>query len=450
MTAPAASPPARRIPTPPPWEQAAFAAGSLRSPGPMLERLHRRYGPVARVGYGPLQVTCLFGREANEHILATVPQSFRWREAFRLLEMVDGETALVMSDGDEHRRRRRLVQPAFARKRIDAHAELIVDELDRTLAGWTPGRRLDAHRELRAAVRRIVVRALFGAGLAGRAEEIGELLEPGMRHIQRPPFARVDVDVTLTHYGRAMRAKRRADALVHDEIARRRAEGVDAERDHDILTALLAATADEGGAALSDVEVRDQVISLVAAGYDTTAAAAAWLVHALGSHPDVAARLREEVLDVVGEDATPTIEDLRRLPTVDGVVHETLRLWPAGAAAGRWVVEPVEFAGHRIEPDRLVLYSAWVTHRLPELWPDPERFDPGRWAPGAPEPQPYSFVPFGGGYRRCIGFALATLELQLLAVRLAQRARFTLERPVARAVGVATTVPAGGVPIRIG
>ena len=137
--------------------------------------------------------------------------------------------------------------------------------------------------------------------------------------------------------------------------------------------------------------------------------------------------MRAEVDDVLG-DRAPTIDDLRALPLTLGAVQEVLRMWPPGPAAPRMSIAPSELHGMEIPAGRLVLYSAYVTGRLPELWPDPERFDPARWAPGAPEPVPYSFVPFGGGYRRCIGFALATLELQVMAVRLVQQVEWRLRR----------------------
>jgi hypothetical protein len=124
-------------------------------------------------------------------------------------------------------------------------------------------------------------------------------------------------------------------------------------------------------------------------------------------------------------------------------------MWPPGPAAPRTSIASSELLGFEIPAGRLVLYSAYVTGRLPELWPDPERFDPTRWAPGAPEPHPYAFVPFGGGYRRCIGFALATLELQVIATRLVQRVEWTLRQPDPKPTGTATLSPKGGVPIEI-
>src|SRR4051812_31770708 len=184
-----------RLPRPSLVEHARLSTG-FGDVAASLERLHRTFGPVVDIGYRiPLRVVCLFGPDANKHVLADNAANFTWREAFRMLEVVDGPTALVVSDGEEHRRRRRLVQPAFAMKRVDAHLNLITTELDKTLDGWRPGRRLVAHTELRAAVRRIVVRALFGPDLGTRADEIGERLEPALRYVQRTPLTRFDVDL---------------------------------------------------------------------------------------------------------------------------------------------------------------------------------------------------------------------------------------------------------------
>lgn len=411
----------------------------------VLQELHRRHGPVVDAGYGSGRMVLVFGAEANEHVLSTAAHTFEWGEAMQALVAVDGPTALVVSDGDDHRRRRRLVQPAFSIKRVDAHLGLVTAEVDRALAAWQPGDELDASASLRDAVRRIVVRALFGEELGAEADRFGALLDPGLRYVQRMPQVRVERDLRINPYARVQRANRQADALVLAEVARRRAAGIDADAHPDTLSALLAGV---DGEALTDAELLDQVRSLMAAGFDTTAGAASWLVLELGRHPDAFAAVRAEVDEVLG-DRAPTIDDLRALPLTLGAVHEVLRLWPPGPAAPRLSVAPSELHGMTIPAGRLVLYSAYVTGRLPELWPDPERFDPARWAPGAPEPAPYSFVPFGGGARRCIGFALATLELQVMAVRLAQQVEWRLRRSTVKPTGIATLTPKGGVPIEV-
>ena len=337
------------------------------------------------------------------------------------------------------------MQPAFSIKRVDAHLGLVVTEVDRALAAWQPGAQLDASASLRDAVRRIVVRALFGEQLGADADRFGALLEPGLRYVQRMPQGRFEHDLRVNPYARVQRSNRAADELVLAEVARRRAVGIDADAHPDTLTALLAGV---DGEALSDDELLDQVRSLMAAGFDTTSGAASWLVLELGRNPDALAAVRAEVDAVLG-DRVPTTDDLRGLPLTLGAVQEVLRMWPPGPAAPRMSIAPSELHGMEIPAGRLVLYSPYVTGRMPELWADPERFDPTRWAPGAPEPVPYSFVPFGGGPRRCIGFALATLELQVMAVRLVQQVEWRLRRATVRPTGIATLTPKGGVPIEV-
>lgn len=414
-----------------------------------LDRLYARFGPVADVGYRiPIRLIYLMGVDANRYILGERPENFTWNEAFSLLEVVNGPTALVLSDGDAHRRRRRLVQPAFAIKRVDAHLDLIVREVDATLAMWTAGRSLDAMADLRGTVRRIVVRSLFGESLGADADRIGDLLEPGLQYIGRTPMSRIDVDLPFLPYGKAVRARKAVDALVMAEISRRRERGDDDTADPDTLSALVAAAdkADGSDAPLTDIEICDQIRSLIAAGYDTTSSAAAWLVHGLGANPEAFDRLRVQVRDTIG-DRAPTIDDLRAMPLIDGVVRETLRLWSPAAFSGRRAVDDFELYDYRIPGGSMVMYSPYITHRLPEVWGDPLVYRPERWADG--EPEPYSFVPFGGGYRKCIGFALATLELQVLAVRLAQRASYRLDNPHVRGAGIANFAPKGGLPITI-
>ena len=411
----------------------------------VLQELHRRHGPVVDAGYSSSRMILLFGAEANEHVLSTAAHTFEWGEAMQALVAVDGPTALVVSDGDDHHRRRRLVQPAFSIKRVDAHLGLVVSEVDRALAAWQPATQLDAAVSLRDAVRRIVVRALFGEELGAEADRFGARLEPGLRYVQRMPQMRFEHDLRFNPYSRVQRANRAADALVLAEVARRRAAGVDADTHPDTLSALLAGV---DGESLTDAELLDQVRSLMAAGFDTTSGAACWLVVELGRNPGALASVRAEVDAVLG-DRAPTIDDLRALPLALGAVQEVLRLWPPGPAAPRMSIAPSELHGFEIPAGRLVLYSAYVTGRLPELWPDPERFDPARWTPGAPEPAPYSFVPFGGGNRRCIGFALATLELQVMVVRLVQQVEWRLRRSTVRPTGIATLTPKGGVPVEV-
>ncbi|MDX2378816.1 MAG: cytochrome P450 [Acidimicrobiia bacterium] len=410
----------------------------------LLNHLYERWGPIVDVGYRyPLDMVYLFGPEANQLILHDRPENFLWGDALSTLIPVNGPTALVVTDGDEHARRRRLVQPAFAKRRVDAHLELIVEEADRMLESWIPGRSVDAWAEGRTAIRRIVVRALFGHRLGRQADQIGELLEPALKYVNSNPATRVDVDLRFNGYGKAARARRAVDGFVQQEIDRRRS-AIGDDGDADILSALLAASDD--GDSLSDAEIRDQVRSLIAAGYDTTTSALSWLIYGLGANPSKMTSMAEQVRDLLG-DRPPTIGDLRTLSAVDGVVRETLRLWPPGTVSLRTAIEPFECYGHEIDAGRLVVYSPYITHRMETIWDDPSSFRPERWLEG--EPAPYSYVPFGGGGRNCIGFALATLELQVFAVRLVQHCRWTVDRDEPRSKAVASFAPTGGLPITI-
>lgn len=416
---------------------------AARSAFATLEHLHERYGPIALIGGGPQRYVCAFGPEAHQLVMVDRPEAFRWGEAFEPLVAVNGPTALVVSDGDEHRRRRRLVQPAFGVKRIEGYLPIVLDEAGRVIDGWTPGQTTDVIADLRHAVRRIVVRALFGDGLRHRADEIGEHLEVAIAYVNRTPLSRLDKDWPGLPYRRAMRARRAVDDIVYAEIESRRATPTD---DGDVLSALVAAQED-GEHPLTDQEVRDQVISLIAAGYDTTTAGVAWTIHAAFSRPEVRDRARAEVGAIAG-DAPLTVESLASMPYLAGVVSESLRLWPPAAFGGRYAVEDVPFAGHVIPAGSTVVFSQYVTHRDPAHWPDPLRFDPERWVEGAPSyrpPEPLTYLPFGGGYRRCIGFALAALEIKAILAELLRRVDLTLLDDELTPSGLATMSPKEGV-----
>jgi cytochrome P450 len=314
----------------------------------------------------------------------------------------------------------------------------MVEEVDRALESWRPGRTLDAAAELRTVIRRIAVRSLFGDSLRARADEFGDALAAAIAFINRPLTTQIKLDLPGTPWRRAKRAREHADVIINDEIARRRSLIASGERaGDDVLGQLLTATDDEGGPALDDVEIRDQVVSLIAAGYDTTSATAAWAIHELSVDPARWDRAASEVR------ATEGFDDLAHL---DAVINETLRLWPPGVVSARKAVDAFEFGGHTIPAGSLVLYSPYVTQRMPDLWPDPDRFLPDRWQR---EPLPYTFVPFGGGYRRCIGFAFALQELRVLLAEVLRRVDLRHEPGPVRPTGTAALHPKDGVPVTV-
>lgn len=392
-----------------------------------LGRLHRRYGTVSQLGFPPLGLTFALGQRANEHILSTEPDAFSWGEALDRLRVVDGDTALVVTDGEEHKRRRKLVNPAFSIRRIHGYLPAMRDEADRTVSSWSTGQTFDLYDELRGTVRRIVARALFGDDIAARADDIGAVLEPGLEFLDRNPVRQIKIDLPGTGYRKALQARRRADDIVRDAIGQ-----LGDEDSGTLLDALLASQDDDR---LSELEVLDQVISLIAAGYHTTSAGVAWTLWEVLHRPVVLERLRDEL------ESIDDLESLAGNTYLNGIVQESLRLHPPGPASARVTKRPVTIDGHTIPPGRLVLWSTLVTQTDPAHWDDVESYRPERWQDF--EPAPYTFVPFGGGYRRCIGHLLATLEMKVIVATVVERAELTLLPGRVRPTGISAMRPRG-------
>ncbi|AXB45345.1 cytochrome P450 [Amycolatopsis albispora] len=405
-------------------------------PGELLLSLHARFGPAIRVGP---KFAYLLGPEANQFVFAN-SHLFSWREAFDLLVPVDGTTALIVSDGDDHRRRRRLVQPALHLRQIDHYLRIMAATADATIDAWRPGQVLDLYQEFRAAIRRSTIQSLFGARLAGAADFFGTELQPLLDLIDRLPQA-VDLHRRLRTplWRRAMAARARVDERIYAEIARARA-GESEVDDHALATLVRDGE-------LSDLEVRDQVVSLIAAGYETTSAAMAWALYAVLGDPATRERAAAEIRDVLGE-RPPDRESLKAMPFLTGIVQETLRLYPPAVVSARKVVEGFEFHGKRFRPGTLLLYSPYVTHRLPGLWEDPLAFRPDRWRDG--KAGPHEFLPFGGGPHRCIGATMATTELAVMLARVLARADLRLRPQRMRATSLAAMRPRDGLVAEVG
>jgi cytochrome P450 len=411
-----------RLPGPrDPVTAARIGMAIVRRPYSALLALRDRFGALSVVGYGPTRYVYMLGREENEFILSTGSSHFTWREALvRVgLDLVDGDTALVLSDGEDHRRRRRLVQPAFHLQRVNRYLDVILAELNSTIDTWSSGSVVDVWSEMRAAVRRSVSRALFGRELADAADALGRHLQPALDLLNRPLRSQLHVGPA---WRRARGGRAAADELLDAEIERRRANPAPGEG-RDVLDELLEARDTKGGR-LSDGEVADQVRSLIAAGYDTTSATIGWATWALLAHPAAAEPVRVDIETVIG-DRPLRPEDLPKLAALDRFVSEVLRLWGAAVVGTRHVATGFEFRGYEVPAGSLVMYSPYVTHRLPELWLHPLAFDPDRWLANDVAP-PYAYVQFGGGYRRCIGFAMASLEIKAALVTIIQRTRLSL------------------------
>jgi cytochrome P450 len=431
---PVAAVPAPRRPRP--VDQVRTAVAFARSPHRALLDIHRRFGPVCLLG----QSAFLLGPEANQFVLGH-SELFRWREAFDSLVVVDGETALIVSDGADHQRRRRLVTPAFSRRQIEVYSATMRTEIDAAIDGWRPGQVIDLYQELRRVIRRATIAVLFGPRLAWDEPELGRLLQLALAPVERlPPWQQLQ-RLGAPFWRRAVAARAEVARRVAEEIAYRRAAGPsDPGVERPDVLSLLVDSRDDDGSGLTDLEITDQVISLIAAGYETTSAAMAWAVWALLSDRSVWSRAAESTT----AQNIPAGGSWRYL---DGVVSETLRLYPPAAISARTVATPFSFAGTEVPAGRTVIFSPYVTHRLPELWPEPLRFRPERWDPAGPgcrRPAPHEFLPFGGGTHRCLGAAFASTELTVLLEQLLRRTTLELGAFDPKPVGLAAMRPRRG------
>jgi cytochrome P450 len=409
--------------------------------------MYDRNGPVSGFGFGPVKYALMLGPEANAFLFAN-SGLFTWREAFDVLVPVNGATSLIVSDGDDHRRRRKLVQPAFHRRRIDGYVTRMAANADEVIGAWRPGQSLDVYAVLRDLIRRSTVELLFGPRLAADADVLGRRLQHALNAIDRPYSMLVLMrSLPKSAWRRVLNARAAVVERVMLEIAERDNDG----EPHDDVLAMLLESRDEDGSGLTDVEIQDQVISLIAAGYETTSAALAWAVHALLRDDTVRERAREEVLRVLG-DGPLSADGLQQLTYLDNVVSETLRMYPPAVMSARKVATDFVFDGHRIPKGTVVLYSPYVTHRLSDVWPEPERFRPERWDPADPGHRPATpatFLPFGGGPHRCIGAGFATTGIKVVLAQLLRRVEARMVGGPVRPTSITAMRPRRGIQVEI-
>ena len=336
---------------------------------------------------------------------------------------------LLTSEGDFHLRQRRLVQPAFHRQRIAAYAREMVNRAWITGDRWRDNQTVEMDHEMMALTLAIVARTLFDADVDAEADEIGGALTEVLRLFQTVfiPGMQLFDRLPLPHTRRFARARGRLDATIYRLIAERRAERAGGTERGDLLSMMLTAQDAEGdGGSMTDEQLRDEAMTLFLAGHETTSNALTWTWYLLSQHPAVEARLHDEIDHVLG-DRRATVDDLASLPYTRMVLSESMRLYPPAYAIGRRALEDYEVGGLVVPRGSLVVVSPLVTHRDARWFPEPERFDPERWTPDAQATRPkFSYFPFGGGTRMCIGDQFAWTEGTLLLATLAQRWRAEL------------------------
>jgi cytochrome P450 len=395
-------------------------------PLPMLLEGYERFGPIFTLRLFHGNVVFMLGPEANHYITVSHASNFLWREGhFRDLIGLMGDGLLTI-DGDFHRRSRRIMLPAFHHDHIAASVETIVAETDRALESFAPGTQIDLYTWTRALALRVAMRALFGLdpdGPAARAIDAADLFEEALAFYASEYILRV-LRGPRSPWARMQAAARKLDSLIYAEIAQRRASG---RRGLDILSLLLDGE-DEDGNRLTDVQIRDEVMTLLFAGHDTTTSTVSFMFYELARNPEAAARLFAEQRAECGG-GVPSTEQLvsGELPYLEMTIEETLRKYPPAWVGPRRAIESFEFGGHTVPARAFVNYCSWASHHLPDVFEDPEEFRPERFTPEAKAALPKgAYVPFGGGSRTCIGMRFGQLEVRTIASLIAGRFRLAL------------------------
>ena len=417
------------VPTYPPGPPDEFGLKRLlrmsRDPLGFFTSLRRDHGRFVHYRIGPRRVFFLADPELIQDVLVKQARSFLKDQGLESTKPLLGE-GLLTSEGEFHRRQRRLAQPAFHHARIAAYGATMVEHTQRAAARFRAGEPLEFVPEMMRLSLGIVGKTLFDTDVASDADTVARALGVAMDTftLARVPFWRLLLYLPVPSTLRFARARRELDEVVYRLIRVHRESGRDRG---DLLSMLLLAQDVEGGTgAMTDRQLRDEAMTILLAGHETTAVALAWTFYLLSRNRAAEAALHDE-LDSVLRGAPPTADDVKRLPYAELVLSESMRLYPPAWAIGRRAHEPVALGGSELQPGDAAVMSQWVVHRDAELWPDPLRFDPLRFEPARKAARHrFAYFPFGGGPRVCIGDGFAWLAGTLLLATLAQRFRFEL------------------------
>jgi len=420
----------------------------LRQPIPFLESCARRYGDVFTLRFPAYDPIVLFSAPAAvKEIFGGDPELLRAGEANVVVAPMVGNDSVLLADGARHRRKRRLLMPPFHGERMQLYGEVMRAITDRAIDAWPIGRPFPVHKETQSITLDVILRAVFGLDEGAQMDALRSRLVEGATTVTDHPMLMLKAlqrDLgPFTAWRRVLQIRGEADAILFGEFARRRA---DQRGDRTDVLSLLMSALDEDGQPMSDQELRDEMITLLLAGHETTATTLAWVLQYVLADRDVHARVRDEAVAWDRESRAPASGDL---PYLDAVIKETQRLMPIIPFVGRRLHEPTEIDGRALPAGAVVAPCIFLTHRRPDVWDAPGAFDPERFL--AKRPSPYEFFPFGGGPRACLGAAFATFEMKIVLARILARVELRAvpgyrARIVRRGI---TFAPSEGMPIVI-
>ena len=424
--------PRQTDPRAPPMPQGEALLGHSRVLGEtFLETFPRwaaEYGDAVSLRVPGIDFVGVFSPDGVRHVLQTNAKNYsKATRGYDKMRLFLGN-GLVTSEGDFWKRQRRIAAPAFHRQRIEGFAASMVrataDMLDRWSAMPTTVP-FDVDRAMMSLTMRIASETLLGKDLSGEADAVGEALTFLTYNTNQRIVRLLDLPLSVPtpENKRFLRAVKVVDDVLAGLLAERRAS---TEKHNDLLGMLLDARDEETGEAMTDAQLRDEAVTVFAAGHETTSNALSWTILLLARHAGVARKLYEEV-DRVLAGRAPTVADLASLPYTKWVIQESMRLYPPAWVMGRYALQDDEVCGYRVRAGTQVLLSPWTTHRHPRYWDDPEAFDPERFSPAQSEGRhAFAYFPFGGGPRICIGNAFAMMEAQLILAMISQRFRLEL------------------------
>ncbi len=403
-----------------------------------------RTGPIARLQLAHIPIYCVTDADLAHEVFVTKADSFQKSRGLSFLEPLLGE-GLLTAEGETHRKHRKLLAPAFAPKRLNAYGAVMVEETQRQADRWHAGRRIDLSHEMMEMTLAIAGRTMFGADVRSDATQVAHAIDLAMasQSASLKSMVQLGYKWPLPRHLQMRRAVKLLDEVVYRMIREGRARGTDKG---DVLSILLLARDEEDGSGLTDRQVRDEVMTLLLAGHETTANALTWAWYELARNPEALVRLQAEV-DGLGERAL-TIEDLPKLPWALAVLEEAMRMHPPVYMTGRDAKEDVTVGGHHFPKGAIIAINIRGIHRRADYFPAPHSFRPQRMLAEVKKARPrHHFIPFGGGPRVCIGSHFANMEGQLALATLARSASFTLVNRHVDGEPMVTLRPRGGMPV---
>lgn len=398
-----------------------------------LDYRAKKYGDTFRIFGNQLPPTLYFSSpQALQAILAAPPEQIEPTDGTKIFKPLVGEHSLLVLKGDQHQRQRQLLMPPFHGERMRAYGQIICTITSQVMSQWTPGKPFAVRSAMQDIALRVILSTVFGLHEGQRFEQLRQLLGSILNSFSSPlssillfyPFLQRDLG-SWSPWGRFLRLRHLIDRLLYAQIGERRAQ---ADPEHEDILALLLSARDAAGQPMTDDELRDELLTLLFAGYENTASALAWALYSINQLPEVKDKLLGE-LDALGLEAEPGA--IARLPYLTAICQETLRLYPINLSGfPRIVKKHMKLMGYDLEPGTVLIASIYLAHQREDTYPNPKHFKPERFLER--QFSPYEYLPFGGGNRRCIGMAFAQFEIKLVVATVMSKLQLGLvnQRPI--------------------